>query len=76
MHQVRCKNDPTSHFIIYYLRKQFAHEFIVSVATFKSSPVQHDVHYVNYDAIMSKIGDKAFVKHILVCRLTVIHQIV
>ena len=41
------ENDPTSHFI-YYLSKHCKLEFMVSIASFKSSSIQHDVHLVNY----------------------------
>ena len=44
------ENDPTSH-LIYYLSKHCKHEFMVSVASFKSSSIQHDVHLVNYGPI-------------------------
>ena len=43
-------NDPTLH-LIYDLSNQFPGEFMVSVASFKSSSIQNDVHPVNYGAI-------------------------
>ena len=41
----------------YFLR--FPHEFMVPVSSFKSSSIQHDVHFVNYCPIWSQIDDKA-----------------
>ena len=33
--------------LIYYLIKHFPNEFMVSLSSFKSSSIQHDVHFVN-----------------------------
>lgn len=34
--------------------RQFPREFMISVASFKSSPTQHDVYFVNYGHILEK----------------------
>ncbi len=52
-----CENEPTS-LLIYYLSKPFPDEFVVSVAGFKSSLIQLDVHLVN-GPINTKIDNKA-----------------
>ena len=52
------ENDPTSN-LSYYLSKLVSHEFMVSVSRFKSSSIQHDVHFVNYGPIYLKIDNKA-----------------
>ena len=45
--------------MIYWRSKPFPDEFMASVASFKSSSVQHDVHFLKYGSINSKIEDKA-----------------
>ena len=42
------EKGPTSH-LIYCLIRQLPNEFIVSLPRYKSSSVQHDVHFVNCD---------------------------
>ena len=42
-----------------WLTKQFPDAFMASVSSFKSSSMQHDVHFVNERPIQSKIDDKA-----------------
>lgn len=37
--------------LIDYLTEQFPDEFMISIASFKSSPIQHVVQFVNYGAI-------------------------
>ena len=39
------ENDASSH-LIYYFSEQFPNEFMVSIASFRSSSIQHDVHFV------------------------------
>ena len=51
--EVRWKNDPTSH-LIYDLSKKF----MASIASFKSSSIQHDVHLENYNPTECKTDDK------------------
>lgn len=51
-------NDLTSH-LIYYPRKQFPIDITISILSFESSSIQHDVHCVNYVPLLSKIKDKA-----------------
>ena len=45
--------------MIYDLSKQVPNVFMVSISSFKSSSRQHDVHFVIYDPILSKIEYKA-----------------
>ena len=50
----KCFSFPADLFppqLIYSLSKHFPDEFMVSVASFKSSSTQHDVHLVNYGPI-------------------------
>lgn len=49
------ENDPASH-LISHVSKQFPVEFMVTVPTFKSSSIQHDVHLVNYGKTDDKVG--------------------
>ena len=56
--QSLCKNDPSSD-LIYELSKLIPNDFMVLVASFKSSSIQNDVHFINYGPIYSKIDDKA-----------------
>ena len=42
-----------------YLSKQYPNEFVVSIASFKSSSIQLDVHFVNYVPISFKLDNKA-----------------
>lgn len=51
------ENDPACH-LIYYLSKCFPYEFMVSIASFKSSLFQQ--YFLNYGAIYNKIGNKAW----------------
>lgn len=51
------ENDTTSH-LIYYLHKLFPDVFVVSITSFKSSSMQHDVHFVIDGTILSKVVDK------------------
>lgn len=51
------ENDPACH-LIYYLSKCFPYEFMVSIASFKSSLLQQ--YFLNYGAIYNKIGNKAW----------------
>ena len=44
------ENDSNSH-LIYYLNKHFTFEFMVLIASFKTSSIQHDFHCVNYGSI-------------------------
>lgn len=44
------ENEPASH-LINYLSKPFPNEFMVLIASFKSSSTQRDVHLVNYGPI-------------------------
>lgn len=44
------KNDTIS-LLIYYLSKQFLSEFMVWIASYKSSSIQHDVHFVYYGPV-------------------------
>ena len=45
--------------MIYELSSLVPKTFMVSIASFKSSSTQHDVHFVNYGPIYFKIDDKA-----------------
>ena len=38
---------------------QFTNEFMVSVTTFKSASIQHNVHFVSYVAIQREVDDQA-----------------
>ena len=51
------RSYPTSHLTCYRI-EQFPKEFVVSVARFKSSSIQDNVHFVNDGPIKNKIGDK------------------
>ena len=44
------KNEPSSH-LIYELSELVPKTFMVSVTSFKSSSIQHDVDFVNYGPI-------------------------
>lgn len=44
--------------MIYYSGKQFPHDFIFSVSSFKSYSIEHGVHFVSYGPIYSKTDDK------------------
>ena len=44
------ENDSTSH-LIYCLSKLVPNDLMVFISSFKSSSVQHDVHFVNYGPI-------------------------
>lgn len=46
-------NDFSLHLLV---SEQFPNEFVVSIASFKSSLIQYDVHFVNYSHIKGKIG--------------------
>ena len=48
------ENDPTSHLIV-YLRKLFLNDFMVSMASFRSSSKQHKVYLVDDDHIQSEM---------------------
>lgn len=45
--------------LIYDLRKLFPQEFMLSIASLKSSSVQSDVYFINDGPIQSEIDDKA-----------------
>lgn len=40
--------------LIHYFSKQFSNVFMGSIASFKSSLLQHDVHFLNYLPLQSK----------------------
>lgn len=44
------ENDPTSH-LICYVSKHFPNGFMVSVTSFMSPSIQHNVHFVIYGPI-------------------------
>lgn len=46
---MRCNSD-----LIYYLSEQFPYKFMISIACFKASSIQHDVHFLIYGSIKSK----------------------
>lgn len=50
--------DPSSH-LISYCSKLFGNGFIISIASFKSYPMQYDVHFVKDGPIYSRIHCKA-----------------
>lgn len=52
------KNYPKSH-LIYNHSKPFQNEPMVSIASFKSSSIQHYVHLVNHSPLSSEIVNKA-----------------
>lgn len=47
INQVLYVNGKPTYHMIYYLSKYCEHEFLVSIAGFKSSTTQHDVHSVH-----------------------------
>ena len=52
------ENDPTSH-LIYYVSNLATNDFIVLIASFKSSSIQHGVNFVKYASFYFKIDNKA-----------------
>ena len=56
LHVSLWENDPTSD-LIYNLSQQFPFDFMFSVSSFKSSSMQHDVHFVNCGPIYDKVDD-------------------
>lgn len=51
-------NDPTSH-LMYYFRKHFPNEFRASIVSFKSSSMQHGVHFVNFAPVYFEVDSIA-----------------
>ena len=45
--------------MIYELSELIPNDLMVSVSSFKSSSIQHDVHFLNYGPIYFKIDNKA-----------------
>lgn len=50
LHGSLWESDPAPH-LSYHLTEQFPDEFMISIASLKSSSIQHDVQFANYDAI-------------------------
>lgn len=54
-----CENGPTTHLIYLYHSLQFPDTLNSLWSSFKSTPIQHDILFGNYDPNEHKIDDKA-----------------